>query len=238
MSTLNFAYTYNMVAFLAKPTESEGFEQVIDFLNAHTIKYTLTINPTIYTSCITQFWATAKVNTINGEVQLKALVDRKKVIITKAILRRDLQLEDAEESITMTRAEKKKYTFKETVISRLNLNDIEDMYMPKSQGKLKHLGGTIEYYIAQTLLVYMRIGCPRPFRVVYKGKGELKKFLRSNEVYKICDGTLIDVQDQLKNNLRLSRVEKFYKNLNRKWTKRDVNRSTTMLNKIDVVLKE
>ncbi|GJX35405.1 hypothetical protein Tco_0246962 [Tanacetum coccineum] len=160
----------------------------------------------------------------------------------------------------MTRAEKKKYTFKETVISRLNLNDIEDMYMPKSQGKLKHLGGTIKYYIAQSLLVYMRIviikkrvegvqlGDERyhkgpniiksPFGVVYKGKGELKMFLRSNEVYKICDGTFIDVQDQLKNNLRLSRVEKFYKNINRKWTKRDVNRSTTMLNKTDVVLKE
>ncbi|GKC81033.1 hypothetical protein Tco_1136750 [Tanacetum coccineum] len=96
MTTLKFADTHNMVAFLAKPAESEGFEQIVDFLNAHTIKYALTINPTIYTSCIEQFWATVKAKTVNGEVQLQALVDGKKIIITESIVRRDLQLEDAE----------------------------------------------------------------------------------------------------------------------------------------------
>ncbi|GJX62945.1 hypothetical protein Tco_0295845 [Tanacetum coccineum] len=96
MTTLKFVDTHNMVVFLAKPTESEGFEQIVDFLNAHTIKYALTINPTIYTSCIEQFWATVKAKTVNGEVQLQALVDGKKIIITESIVRRDLQLEDAE----------------------------------------------------------------------------------------------------------------------------------------------
>ncbi|GKA06790.1 hypothetical protein Tco_0686014 [Tanacetum coccineum] len=96
MMTLKFADTHNMVAFLAKPAESEGFEQIVDFLNAHTIKYALTINPTIYTLCIEQFWATVKAKTVNGEVQLQALVDGKKIIITESIVRRDLQLEDAE----------------------------------------------------------------------------------------------------------------------------------------------
>ncbi|GJX46327.1 hypothetical protein Tco_0271517 [Tanacetum coccineum] len=94
MSALKFADSHNMVAFLAKPTESEGFEQIVDFLNANPIKYALTVNPTIYTSCIEQFWATAKVKTVNGEVQLQALVDGKKVIITETSVRRDLQLED------------------------------------------------------------------------------------------------------------------------------------------------
>ncbi|GJY31645.1 hypothetical protein Tco_0415140 [Tanacetum coccineum] len=89
MTTLKFADTYNMVAFLAKPAESEGFEQIVDFLNAHTIKYALTINPTIYTSCIEQFWTTVKAKTVNGEVQLQALVDGKKIIITELIVRRD-----------------------------------------------------------------------------------------------------------------------------------------------------
>ncbi|GKD58991.1 hypothetical protein Tco_1296500 [Tanacetum coccineum] len=37
MTTLKFADTHNMVAFFAKPVESEGFEQIVDFLNAHTI---------------------------------------------------------------------------------------------------------------------------------------------------------------------------------------------------------
>ncbi|GJS94031.1 hypothetical protein Tco_0800999 [Tanacetum coccineum] len=77
-----------MVAFLDKPTESDGFEQIVDFLNAHPIKYALTVNPTIYTACIEQFWATAKVKTINREVQIQALVDKKKVIITETKLER------------------------------------------------------------------------------------------------------------------------------------------------------
>ncbi|GKD79104.1 hypothetical protein Tco_1341725 [Tanacetum coccineum] len=54
------------------------------------------INPAIYTSCIEQFWATAKVKTVNGEVQLQTLVDRKKIIVTEASVRRDLQLNDEE----------------------------------------------------------------------------------------------------------------------------------------------
>nr|GEY37611.1 hypothetical protein [Tanacetum cinerariifolium] len=59
---------HNLVVFLSKPTKSEGFEQIVDFLNANRIK----------------------------EVQLQALVDGKKVIITESTIRRDLQLEDAE----------------------------------------------------------------------------------------------------------------------------------------------
>ncbi|GKE66155.1 hypothetical protein Tco_1520316 [Tanacetum coccineum] len=96
MTTLKFVDIHNIVEFLAKPAESEGFEQIVDFLNAHTIKYALTINPTVYTSCIEQFWATVKAKTVNGEVHLQALVDGKKIIITESIVRRDLQLEDAE----------------------------------------------------------------------------------------------------------------------------------------------
>nr|GFA66193.1 hypothetical protein [Tanacetum cinerariifolium] len=41
-----------------------------------------------------QFWATVKAKTVNGEVQLQALVDGKKVIIIESTVRRDLQLED------------------------------------------------------------------------------------------------------------------------------------------------
>ncbi|GKE94712.1 hypothetical protein Tco_1579567, partial [Tanacetum coccineum] len=96
MTTLPFADTHNLVVFLDKPAESEGFEQIVDFLNATSIRYALTVNLTIYTSCIQQFWATVKVKTVNGEVQLQALVDGKKIVITESTIRRDLQLEDAE----------------------------------------------------------------------------------------------------------------------------------------------
>ncbi|GJZ10923.1 hypothetical protein Tco_0545682 [Tanacetum coccineum] len=96
MADLKFADTHNLVAFLSKPAESEGFKQIVDFLNVNPIIYALTINPTIYISCIEQFWSTVKVKTVNGEVQLHALVDGKKISITESTVRRDLQLEDAE----------------------------------------------------------------------------------------------------------------------------------------------
>ncbi|GKA59514.1 hypothetical protein Tco_0758827 [Tanacetum coccineum] len=68
MSNLKFADTHNMVAFLKKPIESAGFEEI----------------------------ATAEAKTVNGEVQLQALVDEKKIVINESTVRRDLQLEDAE----------------------------------------------------------------------------------------------------------------------------------------------
>ncbi|GJX38394.1 hypothetical protein Tco_0251697 [Tanacetum coccineum] len=90
MSTPTFAETHNLVAFLEKPTESEGFEQIVDFLNANLIKYALTVNPTLYTSCIEQFWTSAKVKTVKEDVRIQALVDGKKVIVTEASIRSDL----------------------------------------------------------------------------------------------------------------------------------------------------
>ncbi|GJV97982.1 hypothetical protein Tco_1549559 [Tanacetum coccineum] len=92
MVALKFVETHNLVAFLEKPKENDGFAQIVDFLNAHPINYALTVNPTIYTSCIKQFWATAKAKTVNGDMQIQALVDGKKVIVTEASVRRDLQL--------------------------------------------------------------------------------------------------------------------------------------------------
>nr|GEX59508.1 hypothetical protein [Tanacetum cinerariifolium] len=63
--TLTFAETHNMVAYLSKSDASEGFNQIIDFLNGSSIK-------------------------------LEALVDKKKVVITKATIRDALRLDDAE----------------------------------------------------------------------------------------------------------------------------------------------
>nr|GEY17524.1 copia protein [Tanacetum cinerariifolium] len=74
----------------------EGVEQTVDFVSENPIKYALTVNPTVYTSCIGQFWATGKAKTVNGEGQLQALVDGKKILITESTVRKDLQLKDAE----------------------------------------------------------------------------------------------------------------------------------------------
>ncbi|GJW81646.1 hypothetical protein Tco_0145621 [Tanacetum coccineum] len=94
MSTLTFAETHNIVAFLEKPVKSKGFHEIIDFLNANQIRYALTVNPTIYTSCVKQFWTTSKIKTINQEVQIQALIDGKKVIVTEVRIRHALHLQD------------------------------------------------------------------------------------------------------------------------------------------------
>ncbi|GJT64554.1 hypothetical protein Tco_1016034 [Tanacetum coccineum] len=96
MSNLKFAETHNLVAFLGKPEEIDGFEEIIDYLNASYVQYALTVNPTIYTTCIKQFWASAKVKIVNEERQIQALVDKKKVIITETSIRSNLKLDDAE----------------------------------------------------------------------------------------------------------------------------------------------
>ncbi|GJU80800.1 putative ribonuclease H-like domain-containing protein [Tanacetum coccineum] len=67
-----FAEMHNVVAFLEKPEESDGFAEIIDFLKASSVSYALTVNP------------------------LQALVDKKRVIVTELSIRRDLHLDDAE----------------------------------------------------------------------------------------------------------------------------------------------
>ncbi|GJY88031.1 hypothetical protein Tco_0502659 [Tanacetum coccineum] len=96
MSTSKFAKTHNLVAFLEKLEESNRFKGIIDFLNASSIKYALTVNPTVYEACIQQFWATAKTKTIKGECKIQAQVYKKKVIIIEKSVRSDLMLDDAE----------------------------------------------------------------------------------------------------------------------------------------------
>ncbi|GJY39639.1 hypothetical protein Tco_0426003 [Tanacetum coccineum] len=92
----NLVLSVQVNATEEKPAKSDGFHEIINFLNANQIHYALTVNPTIYTSCIEQFWATAKVKTVNEERHIQALVYKKKVIITKTSIRSDLHLENAD----------------------------------------------------------------------------------------------------------------------------------------------
>ncbi|GKF99985.1 hypothetical protein Tco_0301676 [Tanacetum coccineum] len=68
MTTLQFTDTHNLVVFLAKPAKSKGLEQI----------------------------ATINVKIVNEEVLLQALAGEKKIIVTEASVRRDLQLDDEE----------------------------------------------------------------------------------------------------------------------------------------------
>nr|GEY84228.1 putative ribonuclease H-like domain-containing protein [Tanacetum cinerariifolium] len=74
----------------------KGFDQIVDFLTAHLIQYALMFNPTIYVSCIKQFWALVSIKKSNDVMKLQALIDRKKVIITEDTIRQALRLDDAD----------------------------------------------------------------------------------------------------------------------------------------------
>nr|GEX14469.1 hypothetical protein [Tanacetum cinerariifolium] len=95
MSSL-FADTHNVVAILEKSDAAEGFDQIIDFLSGSYIHYALTVNPHIYISCIKQLWNTASVKRSGDVTRLQALVDKKKIVISEAVIREILQLNDAE----------------------------------------------------------------------------------------------------------------------------------------------
>nr|GFB22496.1 hypothetical protein [Tanacetum cinerariifolium] len=84
-----------MVAYLSKYNATEGFNQIVDFLNGSSIKYALTVNPNIYVSCIKQFWTTVAVKKVNDVIRLQALVDKKKVVVMEATIREALHLDDA-----------------------------------------------------------------------------------------------------------------------------------------------
>ncbi|GJY45218.1 putative ribonuclease H-like domain-containing protein [Tanacetum coccineum] len=72
----------------------------IDFLNASTIRYSLTISPTIYASYIEQFWATAKSKIVNNETQIHAKVDGKTIVISESSVRSNLHFNDEDGTVT------------------------------------------------------------------------------------------------------------------------------------------
>nr|GEV34148.1 hypothetical protein [Tanacetum cinerariifolium] len=90
---LTFADTHNMIVYLTKSDASEGFEQILDFLNASVIQYALMVYLTVYVSCIKQFWSSVSIKKTNEVVRLQALIDKRKRIIT---IGQALYLDDAE----------------------------------------------------------------------------------------------------------------------------------------------
>nr|GEY60369.1 hypothetical protein [Tanacetum cinerariifolium] len=99
-----------MIAYLTKSNASEGFHQIIDFLNGSSIEYALTVNPNIYVSCIKQFWTSVAVKKVNDVIRLQALVVKKKVVITKASIRDALRLDCRRKQVGDLSSHSTKYT--------------------------------------------------------------------------------------------------------------------------------
>nr|GEV70150.1 ribonuclease H-like domain, reverse transcriptase, RNA-dependent DNA polymerase [Tanacetum cinerariifolium] len=97
MATLKFYDTHNMIAYLNKTKGSEGFHQIVDFLNSSHIKFALTVNPTIYTLLIQHFWQIAIANTLDTqEIQITTTIDGNVKLISEASIRRHLKLENSD----------------------------------------------------------------------------------------------------------------------------------------------
>nr|GEV54149.1 hypothetical protein [Tanacetum cinerariifolium] len=102
MANLDFCNKHNMVTFLEKSKGSEGFHEILDFLNSTHIKYALTANPIIYVSLIHQFWETASTSTLeDGKMKITTTIDGRIKTITEASIRRHLKLKDSDGITTL-----------------------------------------------------------------------------------------------------------------------------------------
>nr|GEX94973.1 hypothetical protein [Tanacetum cinerariifolium] len=86
---------HNKVGYLLKPTGSDDYHQIIDFLSESHIMYALTSNPIIFDSLVKQFWSTATIRESElGPPAILATIDKTPYTITEALVRSRLQLAD------------------------------------------------------------------------------------------------------------------------------------------------
>lgn len=113
MVVLRFVDSHNQVAFLKKTEVKDGqiFHEIVDFLNHSYIRYALTVNPTIYSSHIKQFWRTGTALTLYEDDEdtpipaLSATVDGQVVYVIEKSLRRHLRLDESDGTLDMPNPE-------------------------------------------------------------------------------------------------------------------------------------
>nr|GEY62759.1 xylulose kinase-1 [Tanacetum cinerariifolium] len=95
MATLRYRDEHNKVGYLLKPTGSDDYHQIINFLRATHIRYALTHNPIIFDSLVKQFWSTATLRSPElGPPAILATIDKTPYTITEDLVRSQLQLAD------------------------------------------------------------------------------------------------------------------------------------------------
>ncbi|GJW47444.1 putative ribonuclease H-like domain-containing protein [Tanacetum coccineum] len=102
---LKFVDQHNMVACLERTEGNDDFHQIVDFLNASTTRYSLTIRPTIYASYIEQFWAMAKSKIVNNETKIHVMVNGKTIVISESSVRSSLHFNDEDGVTNLTNSE-------------------------------------------------------------------------------------------------------------------------------------
>ncbi|GKD15113.1 hypothetical protein Tco_1199520 [Tanacetum coccineum] len=96
MTKLAFCDYHNMVAILEKTERNTDFHQIVDFLEASTLRYALLLRSTVYVSHIRQFWSTARIETADGETHIVAKIDGKQRTVSESLIRKKLRLKDEE----------------------------------------------------------------------------------------------------------------------------------------------
>ncbi|GJU69607.1 hypothetical protein Tco_1255866 [Tanacetum coccineum] len=96
MAALHYKDDHNKAAYLEKSQGSEGYHQILDFLNGSSLRYALThCPPIVYDSLVRQFWASATVRSLeDGFQELVATVDGNEIVVNESSIRTHLQLDD------------------------------------------------------------------------------------------------------------------------------------------------
>ncbi|GJT85083.1 hypothetical protein Tco_1066800 [Tanacetum coccineum] len=95
MAALRYRDERNKMGYLQKPTGSDDYHQILDFLRASHIRYALTNDPIIFDSLVKQFWSTATLRSPElGPPAILATIDETPYTITEDSVRSQLQLAD------------------------------------------------------------------------------------------------------------------------------------------------
>ncbi|GJY43279.1 hypothetical protein Tco_0431492 [Tanacetum coccineum] len=94
MATIRTCNKHNMIACMERTEHNADFHQIIDYISGCSINYSLLVDPDLIGSWLQQFWATASLRSIDDVPHIKAKVAGKRILISKATIRADLQFND------------------------------------------------------------------------------------------------------------------------------------------------
>nr|GEW33344.1 putative ribonuclease H-like domain-containing protein [Tanacetum cinerariifolium] len=95
VAALRYKDEHNKVGYILKPTGSDDYHQIINFLRASHIRYALTHNPVIFDSLVKQFWSIVMLGSPElGPPAIQATIDKTPFTITEDLVRSRLQLAD------------------------------------------------------------------------------------------------------------------------------------------------
>ncbi|CAI9290730.1 unnamed protein product [Lactuca saligna] len=99
MGDMEFAKAHNSTIFLEDPPATHSdLKFIVDGLNKSCLVHYLTTNPAIYQSLIKDLWRNAGVKKNDrGEKFLETTIEDKKILVTKSIIKKSLQIEDRPE---------------------------------------------------------------------------------------------------------------------------------------------